>query len=261
MNKVIYLIIVLGFFACKNQEEVKTVVDTTSVKIEPVTKEETIDFDFLQGKFDPSKLADQFIEIDIKHADGKGMFMQREAYDSFKKMFEHAQKDGINLQIRSATRNFDRQKTIWEKKWTGKTILSDGTDATNLDATNRALKILEYSSMPGTSRHHWGTDIDLNAFENSWFESGEGKKLYDWMLDYASDYGYCQPYTPKGNERPDGYNEEKWHWSYMPLSQKYTDLFADHKHKCVIDGFEGAETSQAISVVDKYILGINKACR
>ncbi|NJK84501.1 MAG: M15 family metallopeptidase [Saprospiraceae bacterium] len=48
--------------------------------------------------------------------------------------------------------------------------------ATTPNPQERALKILKYSSMPGTSRHHWGTDIDLNSFSNSYFEQGEGKK-------------------------------------------------------------------------------------
>jgi len=75
----------------------------------------------------------------------------------------------------------------------------------------------------GTSRHHWGTDIDLNSFNNKYFESGKGKKIYDWLTSNASSFGFCQPYTPKGDHRPHGYNEEKWHWSYQPVSQDITD--------------------------------------
>ena len=32
--------------------------------------------------------------------------------------------------------------------------------------------------MPSTSRHHWGTDLDLNNLNNSYFTSGKGKKIY-----------------------------------------------------------------------------------
>ena len=45
-----------------------------------------------------------------------------------------------------------------------------------MDSISAVKEIMKYSSMPSTSRHHWGTDIDLNSLENSYFEKGEGKK-------------------------------------------------------------------------------------
>jgi len=135
-------------------------------------------------------------------------------------MYNAAKADGIDLVVRSATRNFSYQRGIWERKWSGKTKLSDGVNAAT-DITvdrDRAVKIMNYSAMPGASRHHWGTDIDLNSFNNSYFESGTGLKVYKWLEQNAHKYGYCRPYTPKNNGRT-GYEEEKWHWSYTPLSK------------------------------------------
>ncbi|MFM9004881.1 MAG: D-alanyl-D-alanine carboxypeptidase family protein [Flavobacteriales bacterium] len=40
---------------------------------------------------------------------------------------------------------------------------------------------MKFSSMPGTSRHHWGTDIDLNSVEPSYFLSGKGLLIYQWL--------------------------------------------------------------------------------
>jgi len=160
------IIVLFAMTACPMKDaEVKEVVVKKEKPIDPA------ELDFVMGKFDPAA-DDRFIIIDNKFADQSGRYMQKEAYAQFIKMYEAASKAGINLKIKSATRNFDYQKGIWERKWTGATKLSDMTDASTIaDARLRALKILEYSSMPGTSRHHWGTDIDLNAFENSWFES------------------------------------------------------------------------------------------
>ena len=31
-----------------------------------------------------------------------------------------------------------------------------------IDAIN---EIIRFSTIPGTSRHHWGTDIDINGFD------------------------------------------------------------------------------------------------
>jgi zinc D-Ala-D-Ala carboxypeptidase len=54
---------------------------------------------------------------------------------------------------------------------------------------------MQYSSMPGTSRHHWGTDVDLYALDDIYFTYGDGKIVYDWLLANAANYGFCQPYT------------------------------------------------------------------
>ena len=114
-------------------------------------------------------------------------------------MYDAAKKEGITLKIISATRNFATQKIIWEGKWTGKRLheSKENLAKTIPNPTERAIKILRWSSMPGTSRHHWGTDIDLNKLNNSYFEKGEGLKIYNWLIANASSFGFCQPYSPE----------------------------------------------------------------
>ena len=65
----------------------------------------------------------------------------------------------------SSFRDFSRQLTIWNGKFSGET-----TDARRGRASpsSRALvreeridTILLWSALPGASRHHWGTDVDL----------------------------------------------------------------------------------------------------
>ena len=216
---------------------------------------------FITGQFDPADRA-EFVLMDAKYGDKDSMYLQQETYDAYVNLYEAAKADGISLVIRSATRNFDRQKTIWENKWTGRQLLDGGINAAEAypDPQERALKILEWSSMPGTSRHHWGTDFDINAFENAYFEEGVGKKVYDWMTAHAAEYGFCQPYTEKGPDRPWGYNEEKWHWSYQPLAAKYVSEANASLNNEDITGFLGSETAVDIMVKEKYILGINPAC-
>ena len=216
---------------------------------------------YLMGKFIPEDNPN-FVAIPESDADRTGMYMRKEAYAAFQQMKAAALNAGVELQIRSAARNFDYQKGIWERKWTGETILSSGDNAATAfpDSKERAMKILEYSSMPGTSRHHWGTDIDLNNFNNSWFETGEGLKLFEWLEANAHNYGYCRPYTAKDKMRPNGYNEEKWHWSYTPISDSLTQLAETHLTSQMIQGFMGDEVSTEINVVNNYVLGINQGC-
>jgi len=249
------LVIVLSFF-CKN----------SSTSIIPVSSYRTPDsilisdtLSYVMGKFEPSthKL---FHAVELKYANRADMHLRKETLESFIQMYQEALKSGVHLKIISATRNFNTQKSIWEDKWTGKRLVEDGQNLalTTPDPVKRALKILEYSSMPGSSRHHWGTDMDLNALDNGYFEHGEGKKIYDWLNTHARQYGFCQPYTAG---RPHGYKEEKWHWSFMPLARPLTDFSSRLFKNEMISGFMGSETAARIDIVNHYILGINQECK
>lgn len=217
---------------------------------------------YVMGKFTAEDHPD-IVAVPNELTDGDGgYFLHKRALDSFIVMHAAAKADGIKLEIVSAFRNFDRQKAIWEAKWTGKRLLEGKENASKVypDPAERARAILRYSSMPGSSRHHWGTDLDLNNLNNSYFASGEGLKVYEWLQDNAAQYGFCQPYTEKGELRPDGYEEEKWHWSFMPLSAKLTAFAQQELKDEDIEGFAGAESAPLIGVVEKYVLGINPVC-
>lgn len=249
-----------------NSNPILTAPDTiVQVDSMPAVGEEIIDspafdmtLDYVMGRFIPAEHPD-FVKIDIMHADKEGMYLRKDAYEAFKAMYEHAKRDGIQLQIRSATRNFYAQKGIWEAKWTGQRLIESGENLAQStpDPKERATKILRYSSMPGSSRHHWGTDVDLNNFENSWFAEGEGLKMYKWLVANAPSYGFCQPYTAG---RPYGYWEERWHWSYTPVSAHITSFAKSNLKNEMIDGFLGSETAPMIDIVKHYVLGINEEC-
>ncbi len=219
-------------------------------------------YTYLTGKFDPSENA-AFVRVEDKYTDGAPYLLHEDTYAAFQRMHAAALEDGVRLKIISATRNFNRQKQIWEAKWNGQRLLegTEKADEVYPDPADRARAILRYSSMPGTSRHHWGTDMDLNALNNGYFDDGEGKAIYDWLTNHAAEYGFCQPYTPKGGERPDGYEEERWHWSYLPLATQLTDYAAERLQDGDISGFAGAEAAPQIEVIRNYVLGVNPECK
>ncbi|MDB2462495.1 M15 family metallopeptidase [Algibacter sp.] len=203
---------------------------------------------FILGKFD-YKTHEQFTKVDIRHA-SKTIYLNKVVYLAFLDMYKHAKADGIHLKILSGTRNFNEQKAIWERKW---------QKYSNLNTIDRANKILEYSSMPSTSRHHWGTDMDLNSFTNSYFEYGKGKLEYQWLLKNANTYGFYQVYTNKVNGRT-GYNLERWHWSYMPLAKTYLEFYNTQIIYPDITGFEGSNLAKELNTITLYVNGIsNKA--
>ena len=240
----------------------KEAPDYEVIKDSFVDAPQLLSYQYLTGQFDPAKHPD-FVPVADRYTDGDPYLLHRETYAAFERMHAAADSAGVRLTMVSATRNFARQKQIWEAKWNGKRLLEgrDKADEVYPDPADRARAILRYSSMPGTSRHHWGTDIDLNDLENSYFASGPGKKVYDWLTANAATYGFCQPYTAKGAARPNGYEEEKWHWSYLPLATQLTDYAKAALVDTDIAGFAGAEAAPRIGILDNYVLGINAACR
>jgi D-alanyl-D-alanine carboxypeptidase len=212
--------------------------------------------DYLLGRFDPSTDS-RFVQLTAAQAKGNAVnrFLRKEAFEAFQKMASSARKDGVDLFIVSATRTFDYQKKIWEDKWNGK-IKVEGKNLTSItNLVDRAQLILKYSAMPGTSRHHWGTDIDLNSTEDDYFLTDEGIKVYQWLATHATEFGFCQPYTSKVNGRT-GYEEEKWHWSYLPLSKIYLTDYQKLIQYNDIAGFEGSETAGQLQIISSYVSGI-----
>lgn len=209
------------------------------------------ELDYLTGKFNPASRTD-FVKIGPPYTDKTGMMLRRETFEAFKKMWAAAKKDGVTLRIISSTRTFAQQKAIWDGKWSRFAQEAPG-------AEDRARKILEYSAMPGASRHHWGTDVDLNDLNNETFQPGSKQgKVYEWLTVHAHEYGFCQPYTAG---RPFGYNEERWHWSYLPLAKPLLENYARLVRDTDFGGFQGAETANRIGMVEHYALGINADCR
>ena len=233
----------------------------TIKKEEPMPEISQPDKNILLGKLSKSQRDSLLSPIGRKYANRDGMFMHRHAYDAFLKMHDNARKDGIELTIVSAFRDFNHQKRIWDNKWTGQQVLSGNIYATDIsNPVNRAREILRFSAMPGTSRHHWGTDIDLNSLNNRYFESGRGKKEYEWLVENASKFGFCQPYTQKGAGRESGYEEEKWHWSYIPVSSVYLFYYPQVITYDDIKGFDGWETARLLKFIEYYVLSVNEDC-
>ncbi len=215
---------------------------------------------YVLGKFEPSSHPD-FVKVPVSSADKEGMYLRKDALDSFRSMAESAAADGIQLRVISATRNFNHQKRIWESKWNGDRLVNGKNLKQSIpDPALRAKEILRYSSMPGTSRHHWGTDIDINSLSSSYFKSGKGRKEYEWLAMNAHKFGFCQVYSTKNTDRPNGYEEEEWHWSYLPAAKRFQAYHSKHVTEDKLVGFEGAG-SLSMKEISGYVSGISPTCK
>lgn len=225
-------------------------VDSKSVdspRVEHLIDTPYINPSFLMGKFEYTR-HQRFQKVPNDLSSKSGIYVQKEVLSAFTKMHQAAKNDKVSLIIISGTRNFTQQKGIWEKKWEMNFPKLKTYEAT-------AKKILEYSSMPSTSRHHWGTDIDINSLESDYFKSGKGKLEYEWLTKNGPKYGFYQVYTSKKNGRT-GYSEEEWHWSYLPLANIYLSKYNTLINLNDIKGFKGFESARKIDVIKDYVNGI-----
>jgi len=250
----------LDFKQRKEQEKIEQKIIQEEL-IQKKIEENAIKKIYLMGKFEPSTRED-FVLIPKEYTVGENkMYLRKETLDAFLKMQELAKKEKIELKVASATRNFNYQKNIWNRKWTGYTLVEGKNLLKSIpNELERFKKILEYSSVPGISRHHWGSDLDINDANPEYFEKESGKKVYDWLVKNAWEFGFCQPYNSKQDGRLSGYNEEKWHWSYLPISKDLTQEYKNLIKEEDISDFLGDEKVLEQDLINDYVLSINTDC-
>ena len=222
-------------------------------EVKTIKGDNNISKSFLLGK---TNLASNsvFVKLENQYHTKSKMYLEKQTAISFKKLKSAAKKDGISLIIVSGARNYYSQKSIWERKF-------KNNESKGLNPLENARKILRYSSMPSTSRHHWGTDIDINSLEPSYFESGQGKREYDWLVKNADRFGFCQVYTDFNNkDRDSGYLNEAWHWSYIPKAKVYLEEYNKRINYNDINGFMGSDLAENLSMISDYVNGISSDC-
>ena len=169
-----------------------------------------------------------------------GILLLEPVKKALKEMQEAAANEtGVELGVVSGFRDYERQLAIWNAKARGERKLLDRAerpiDFNNASQEEVLRSILVWSAIPGASRHHWGTEVDI-------FDAGVKSKvnvsltieecerdfeiLYAWLDKNIHRFPFHRPYQ----EDLGGVAREPWHLSYSPLSlqleQEYTlDVF------------------------------------
>ena len=213
---------------------------------------QSMNFDMLHGINNPNLVGDS-----IK--------LEKRTFNAFKKMEKAALMDGIELKIVSAYRSYERQKTIWNNKYLR------FTEEYNLEPEKAINEIIRFSTIPGTSRHHWGTEIDIidGKYEDEedvligekFKKNGIFYEMKKWLDRNSEKYGFYIVYTD--DKKRKGFEHEPWHFSYKPASMELLKLFRKSNLKKVIKNGEikGSEyfTNEFIEkYIKEYILDINK---
>ena len=213
---------------------------------------QSMTFDMLHGINNPNLVGDS-------------IQLEKRTFNAFKKMEKAALKDGIKLKIVSAYRSYDRQKTIWNNKYLR------FTKDYNLEPEKAISEIMRFSTIPGTSRHHWGTEIDIIDGKHKdeedvligekFKKNGIFYEMKKWLDRNSEDYGFYIVYTD--DQKRKGFEHEPWHFSYKPASMELLKLFIKSDLKKVIKNGEikGSEyfTNEFIEkYIKEFILDINK---
>jgi LAS superfamily LD-carboxypeptidase LdcB len=156
--------------------------------------------------------------------------MHYAAITSFLAMRDAAAAEGIDLVATSGFRDFDRQLAIWNGKWRGERPLLDREgsplDAAALEERARVDAILYWSALPGGSRHHWGSDVDVidaaampegyrvQLVAEEYLPGGVFGRLTPWLDANMTRFGFYRPYGSGHG----GAGVEPWHLSYWPVA-------------------------------------------
>lgn len=149
---------------------------------------------------------------------------------------------GFLLALASGYRNFSRQLLIWNQKVSGARAVYDSegniVNMTILSDDEKLWAILRWSALPGASRHHWGTDVDiydrskidanyqLQLTVAETVEPGPFAEFHLWLTEKLAEKN-CPFYRPYAVDKG-GVAPEPWHLSYASVAnQMYAQFSLD----------------------------------
>ncbi|ABZ76870.1 peptidase M15B and M15C DD-carboxypeptidase VanY/endolysin [Shewanella halifaxensis HAW-EB4] len=200
-----------------------------------------------------------------------GYLLEANTAAAFFNMQQAASTAGIDIQICSGYRDFDKQLSIWNAKASGRrAVLDKASKPVSIESlcSNELIDtILLWSALPGMSRHHWGTDIDifdgnrikkpeLQLVPAEYQHGGPCLALSQWLHSHAEKYGFYLPYQ----QGLSGVSPEPWHLSYFPISKDYINSYDIDSVKTVLaccDILHKDEILERIApLVNEYVLRV-----
>lgn len=171
-------------------------------------------------------------------AQGESFLLHTDVLPHWTHLVARARQEGFTLQIASAWRGFDRQRVIWNGKAKGLRPVLDlegnRIDIAQLSDDALLFAILRWSAIPGCSRHHWGTDIDIfdaaavapdynvQLTSDECTGCGPFVALHKWLDKTLCEKNaaFFRPYA----EDCRGVAPERWHLSCHPVAERYEAL-------------------------------------
>jgi LAS superfamily LD-carboxypeptidase LdcB len=155
--------------------------------------------------------------------------------EAFLRLRAAAARDGFELRPYSSFRDYAAQARIWQMKFSGRAPLYDidgqVRDRAGWDEDETIARILDWSALPGASRHQWGTEIDVvdaavmprgykpRLLPDEVADGGLFAPLHRWLDAHIHEHGFFRPYA----RYQGGMYPEPWHLSYAPVSMRAID--------------------------------------
>lgn len=152
-------------------------------------------YNYLPSNYTPKNLikADEYSK--------ENLYINKEAYEAFKKMALDANLNNLNLRIISAYRSYEYQENLYNRY-----LENDRQDIVDT-----------YSARPGHSEHQTGLAIDIDN-KKSLYTDFEKTNEFKWMINNCYKYGFILRY-PENKEHITGYMYEPWHYRYIGIKE------------------------------------------
>jgi LAS superfamily LD-carboxypeptidase LdcB len=153
-----------------------------------------------------------------------------EVAEAFLAMRAAAARDGIDMLPIASWRPFEAQARNWNRKFAGQATLYDcrgqPRDYGTLAPADIVRAILGWTGLPGATRRHWGTDIDVfdRAAQPPGYRTrllpdeagpdGVYAHLHAWLDEHAARFGFFRPYRTYRH----GMCPAPWHLSFAPAA-------------------------------------------
>ena len=202
--------------------------------------------------------------------------VHRDVVAPFDQLKSAAASEGFDVAILSGFRSFEKQLSIWNRKACGELPVLDSNakpiDITTLTEQQLVFAILRWSALPGASRHHWGTDLDLfdatarpagyviELIPNEYDGEGMFSPFSRWLDQRIADgtsFGFFRPYDRDRN----GVAPERWHLSYGPLANDFAgELTVDVLRSTIVQAdlkLKDAVLSHLDEIMDRFVKNTN----
>jgi LAS superfamily LD-carboxypeptidase LdcB len=205
-----------------------------------------------------------------------GAPMHRDVAASFLSLQAAAREAGFELAVLSGFRGFERQLSIWNRKAAGELPVLDSKarplEPAVLGDAELAFAILRWSALPGASRHHWGTDLDVYdaaacppGYEVALLPAeaeggGMFAPMHEWLDErIARDgaWGFFRPYDrDRGGVAP-----ERWHLSHAPTAAAFQRRLAPALLRDALRNAEirlrDAVLDNLDEIFDRFVMNVN----
>lgn len=166
---------------------------------------------------------------------GETVALMQPTWQAWDALATAAQAAGFKPRLASGYRSFARQLLIWNDKAAGRRHVLDDAgkpiDIAQLAPLAAVCAIMRWSALPGSSRHHWGTDFDV--FDESRMPKGYRLALtpeecapggvcgdfHQWLDGYL-DNPACPFYRPYATDTG-GVAPEPWHLSLRATAAQF----------------------------------------